>query len=149
MKKTSILLLGVLILVLSGCRGVEGPKVPSANAKVVARLQQAMVDRGHGVELLSVGPDILEVPRLLMRVDEADLDLYLYDTVADLEQDVRGIGADVSSYGKGGVHIEISWVSPPHFYRNGTVIVLYVGENPVLLSDLQTILGPPFAGSRE
>lgn len=149
MKKAIFLGLMVLILVLSGCKGAEGPKVPSANAKDVERLQQGMEDRGHRVELLPVGPDILEVLRLRMRVDEADLDLYLYDTVADLEKDVRGIGADGSSYEKGGVHIEISWVSYPHFYKNGTVIVLYVGENPVILSDLQVVLGLPFAGYRE
>ena len=40
----------------------------------------------------------------------------------------------------------VTWVAPPHFYRQGRVIVLYVGSNPNILSLLTAVLGPQFAG---
>ncbi len=42
--------------------------------------------------------------------------------------------------------VQISWIAPPHFYRAGSIIVLYVGENRQTLDLLETLLGPPFAG---
>jgi hypothetical protein len=38
------------------------------------------------------------------------------------------------------------WVAPPHFYKNGILIVLYVGENSAVIKALERILGPQFAG---
>jgi hypothetical protein len=38
------------------------------------------------------------------------------------------------------------WVAPPHFYKNGRLIVLYVGENSTVIKALERILGPQFAG---
>jgi len=43
---------------------------------------------------------------------------------------------------------QISWVSPPRFYRRGQLIVLYVGRNDEVSGMLETILGRPFAGRR-
>lgn len=38
------------------------------------------------------------------------------------------------------------WVAPPHFYKDGRLIVLYVGENSAVIKALESILGPQFAG---
>ena len=34
------------------------------------------------------------------------------------------------------------WSAPPHFYHQGTLIVLYVGENATITSALEAALGP-------
>ncbi len=38
------------------------------------------------------------------------------------------------------------WVAPPHFYKSGRLIVLYVGEQSAVIKALESILGPQFAG---
>ena len=40
----------------------------------------------------------------------------------------------------------ITWVDTPHFYKAGRIIVLYVGSNAAILSLLEEVLGPQFAG---
>jgi hypothetical protein len=38
------------------------------------------------------------------------------------------------------------WIAPPHFYKAGLIIVLYVGENTAVTDALESILGEQFAG---
>jgi hypothetical protein len=40
----------------------------------------------------------------------------------------------------------ITWIAPPHFFQQGQVIVLYVGDNIQTLDLLQSVLGPQVAG---
>ena len=40
----------------------------------------------------------------------------------------------------------VNWVATPHFYKTGKLIVLYVGDNMTVISTLETVLGPQFAG---
>ena len=41
---------------------------------------------------------------------------------------------------------DVSWDGPVHFFRHGTVIVVYVGENEGILEKLRTDAGDQFAG---
>lgn len=40
----------------------------------------------------------------------------------------------------------VTWVAPPHFYKNGRLIVLYIGKNSDVIKALENALGPQFAG---
>lgn len=40
-----------------------------------------------------------------------------------------------------------SWMAPPHFFRSGKLIVLYVGTDESILKVLQASLGGQFAGN--
>ncbi len=40
----------------------------------------------------------------------------------------------------------VSWIAPPHFYRAGKIIVLYVGDDAGLINRLESVLGTQFAG---
>ena len=53
-------------------------------------------------------------------------------------------GGGCSYYGKNAV--DVSWVSLPHFYKKGSIIVQYDGENNYIISDLDAILDAQFAG---
>lgn len=43
--------------------------------------------------------------------------------------------------------VHLSWVSYPHFFRDRDTILLYVGEDEELLAELESLFGPPFAGT--
>ena len=45
-----------------------------------------------------------------------------------------------------GVAISVLWEMPPHFYKAGKLIVLYVGCNSDVINVLQETMGPQFAG---
>lgn len=70
----------------------------------------------------------------------ADVQVYQYD-------DSRGVDADVAHIGPDG-HPDtmmITWIAPPHFFSAERLIVIYVGEDEVVVEVLSQILGPPFA----
>ena len=72
----------------------------------------------------------------------ADLQLFEYGSVSAASADAQKISPD----GSGTATTKISWVGPPHFFHKGRVIVLYVGDDPTVLSLLQSLLGQQFAG---
>jgi len=41
---------------------------------------------------------------------------------------------------------QIEWVDTPHFYRRGSLIVLYLGKDAPTLELLDALMGPQFAG---
>ncbi len=47
-----------------------------------------------------------------------------------------------------GVASSILWYGPPHFYKAGKLIVLYVGCDNDVIDALQETMGPQFAGGR-
>src|SRR3989304_117300 len=40
----------------------------------------------------------------------------------------------------------IDWPATPHFFQEGRIIVLYLGDDPQVIFALEQILGPQFAG---
>ena len=40
----------------------------------------------------------------------------------------------------------VGWLAPPHFYKAGKVIVIYVGRDSGVMSVLQEAMGSQFAG---
>jgi hypothetical protein len=40
----------------------------------------------------------------------------------------------------------VTWMATPHFYQQGRVIAIYVGDDATLLALLEGVLGPQFAG---
>lgn len=45
--------------------------------------------------------------------------------------------------------ISYAWVAPPHFFRQGWVLVIYAGTDPAVLRLLAHLLGPQFVGREE
>lgn len=52
----------------------------------------------------------------------------------------------VSPNGRTIAAVKPHWLGPPHFFRSGKLIVLYVGNDEQVLRALQARLGPAFAG---
>ncbi len=40
----------------------------------------------------------------------------------------------------------VEWMAAPHFFRRGSLIVLYVGDDVATLQLLRDVVGPQFAG---
>lgn len=82
------------------------------------------------------------VPGRELNVDGNTIQVFEYKTAARAEADSRKISEDGSPIGT----TMITWVGPPHFFKSGRLIVLYIGENTALINALGNALGRQFAG---
>jgi hypothetical protein len=73
--------------------------------------------------------------------NSATLQIFEYDTTAAADRDAAKVSPSGTPIGT----TQITWVSSPHFYKSGRVIVTYVGTDGDLLHSLEKALGPPFA----
>lgn len=74
-------------------------------------------------------------------VNSATLQVFEYETSEAANRDAAKVSPGGSPIG----NVQILWVSVPHFYKSGRVIVTYVGTDTGLLQVLEKVLGAPFA----
>jgi hypothetical protein len=149
----------LLVVILAACEGeptpdVE-PEVPEATAApatippesplvgyedLFSALQAAgaTVEPGEAVE-----QPFFSVPGQGIQVNDQDVQVYVYESAEALEAEAVEIGEDGSSIGT----TMVNWEQPPHFFKSGRVLALYLGEDPNILNLLGSIVGPQFAGN--
>ena len=129
-------------------------KLPSHNEPIVhfegmvtdySTLVQAIQSRGisaHLTEEIPSESSLFSVPAKVLSIGGSDVQVYEFQN----DSDAKTISLTVSEDGTEiGLSI-IRWMDTPHFYTNGKLIVLYVGQNPEILNLLESFLGPQFAG---
>ncbi len=62
------------------------------------------------------------------------------------EVEAEAIAETVSKDGGSVGTSSIFWVAPPHFFKAGRLIVIYVGSDIGVINRLQEIMGSQFAG---
>ena len=78
----------------------------------------------------------------VITVNGVDVQTFEYPDDAAAESEAAQVAPDGSSIGT----TMVTWVETPHFYRQGRVIALYVGEDAATLTLLESVLGAQFAG---
>lgn len=78
----------------------------------------------------------------IIRVNGQDVQVFVYTD----EAAAQGAAAQVSPDGSAVGSEQVAWVATPHFFRQGKLIVLYVGDEATVLQVLQSALGEQFAG---
>lgn len=117
--------------------------------KYVFNLEQfkrAMKDKGYKLEVVNAEQDFIPTTRKRMIFDNDIIDIYLFDSVNEMEKEANHIDNGGCSYTNGNKFTKVSWTSFPHFYKKGSLIVQYIGEDEIIMSDLKDILGQQFAG---
>lgn len=80
-------------------------------------------------------------------VGDQDLQVFEFPAATAAEAAAAGISADGGTVrSASGSIAQVDWVAPPHFFRAGRAVVLYVGTDGTLLNLLEQVLGPQFAG---
>lgn len=91
----------------------------------------------------AVHQPFFEVSGLVVSVNGVDFQVFVYATAAAAAADASQVSPDGSTIGT----TSVFWIGPPHFYRDGAVMVLYVGEDAAVLGLLATAFGTQFAGA--
>ena len=130
----------LLLLVIGCCNGNTSPET------VVDGLDTLIRElRNKGATVNVVGPltqPFFSAPGQILGVNGEDVQVFEYESAAEAQEEAARVSPDGSSVGT----TIITWVSTPHFYRSGEIIVVYVGSSRELLSLLESVLGPQFAG---
>jgi hypothetical protein len=101
--------------------------------------------QGAGLEVTTggdVSQSFFSVGGKVLVLNGEELQVYEYPAPEAAETDASSVAADGSEVGT----VMVDWVSTPHFFRSGNLIVVYVGENEAVLQALQSLLGTQFAG---
>jgi hypothetical protein len=110
------------------------------NVKSLRELIAKLKSRGKKVgRKEKVEHPFLSVKGQIISVDDRDVQVFEYRSIRAAELDAKKI-TDTRSTSLA------MWIAPPHFFRSGRLIVLYVGEAPSMLETLTDLLGPQFAG---
>ena len=143
---TSYLLLIIAILMLlaynTGCATDSGLGGDYASLIDNLRKAGAVVEPGG-----EVAPDFLSAKRMLISVNDSNVQVWEYDDAAAADAEAVLISPDGSSVHTATKITLVEWIAPPHFYRAGKLIVLYVGESEAVTVVLERVLGPQFAGN--
>ena len=143
----SVVLL-VFALAVSGCGSAPTASASNASPEPTtvedqAGLVAALEAAGATVE---VGDSITQVffspEGNILKVNGADVQVFEYESVEAMENEASQVAPDGGSIGTS----MVTWVDTPHFYKAGRIIVLYVGSDETILSLLEQMLGPQFAG---
>lgn len=145
------LLLALAVLCGACASGPTGPATPPtgpsgpAGGPATERLVGDLRSLGAKVERLGeVGQPFFSVRATLLSVNDSGPRVLVWEYPS--EHEATGQAALVSSdgYQVGLTHVD--WISTPHFFRSGVLIVLYVGDAHDVISALTAVLGPQFAG---
>jgi hypothetical protein len=139
-----ILLASVLFLItmLIGCSSKNNSK-DNFN---IEQFQNEMKARNYNFEIKDVQQDFLPTTRKRMIIDDKAIDIYLFNSNKKMENEARHIDSGGCGYDNGSKSVKVSWVSFPHFYKKGSIIVQYIGEDEKIIADLKDIFGEQFAG---
>lgn len=78
----------------------------------------------------------------VLKVGDEIIQIFRYENAATAEKEMGKVSPQGSPVGT----TMINWVAPPHFYRSGNTIALYVGKNPKIINALESVFGKQFAG---
>src|SRR5215472_98178 len=166
--KRQLFVVALLLLLLFAVAGLTacGSHSAQAGSQNTPSAQHTQVDqmnynyliaklRASGAKVMpgaAINQPFLDIPGRMLVVNGEQLQVYEYASVADANQQAARISPDgtafttVSSSGMPVGATQVDWVRPPHLYKAGRVIVIYIGTNNTVMHLLAGILGKQFAG---
>lgn len=121
--------------------------MPAANggpAVDYAALVKALEATGATVEPLQESQlSLFDIAAQSIELNGAQVQVFEFAGEAAAQAAADTVGEDGTSIGNAAMR----WAGAPHFYKMGRLIVLYVGSDGDVLSLLESVLGPYFAGS--
>lgn len=83
------------------------------------------------------------VPGSVYTVEGADLQIFVYSTESAASAEASRIDPSGRSVGMAAV----GWIAPPHIFRSGPMIVIYLGSDAKIRGELTAALGSQIAGA--
>jgi hypothetical protein len=120
-------------------RRIASNKADTRLTGLIAQLRNQGVKAERGGE---ISQPFFSVKGRGISVNGENVQVFVYASESAAEAEAKLVSPDGGSVGTS----MMSWIAPPHFYRKGQLIALYVGREQVVVDALVAILGPQFAG---
>ncbi len=132
---------------LIGLVGCEGSPTPPTSHGGPVKDHVSLIDHLRAasatvVPIGTVAQPFFSVTGQIITVNGEQVQVYEYTNDDGANTDAARISPDGGTIGNS----MVDWIAPPHFYKVGQLIVLYVGMNTSLMKILEMTLGPQFAG---
>jgi hypothetical protein len=117
----------------------------TASSKVMSysRLVDDLKKAGYSVQAGDeVEQPFFTVKARVIKVSNEDVQVFEYRDEATMQAQASLVSQDGFTIG----NAMVDWIAPPHFYKAGRIIALYVGTNATVTGALQGVLGAQFAG---
>jgi hypothetical protein len=75
-----------------------------------------------------------------------DIQVFEYETPDAMEAESEYVSPDGYTFKTNSRVTSVEWIAPPHFYKAGRVMVIYVGSHSLMTDLLEKTLGKQFAG---
>ena len=135
---------------LIGAASPTGGALPSSSPDATMNYASMVAFlRAEGMTVLDGGPisqSFLSVEGTKARVNGSLIQVFEYGTPEAARADAQTVQPDGSTFKRDNQLISVDWIGPPHFFRSGRIIVLYIGQDEAALKLLQQQLGNQFAG---
>lgn len=145
MKQFPVALLAttVILLLAATCRtSSDTPETQPAHAGANALIGALRTSGLEPRQVDRIKSTFFMVPATVYAIRGGELQVYEYPTEERAAREAAQVSADGSSIGTS----KALWIAPPHFFRAGALLVLYLGSDGQVLEILRAQLGPPFAG---
>lgn len=138
-------LLAICTLAINACASAT-PTAP-ANKPLTVEDQESLIKilQAAGAKVASgdsITQEFFTPEGHTFKVNGADLQVYEYASADAMEKEASKVAPNGGSVGTS----MMTWIDTPHFYKAGRIIVLYLGNDKVLLDLLNKVMGPQFAG---
>jgi hypothetical protein len=138
------LFLVIFAYVMSGCGNGATPSptgtpVVEDQASLLAALQAAGASADVGDSVIQ---DFFTPEGQIITVNGSDIQVFEYESAEAMEAEASLVASDGGSVGTS----IMMWMDTPHFYKAGRILVLYIGSDSAVLSLLENVMGPQFAG---
>lgn len=119
--------------------------ISAKSATELRRLVKKLRSQGARVKLTGerVEQPFFSVPARILNINGVGVQVFQYSSVSAAHKEALLVSSDGMTVGTS----KPSWMAPPHFFRNGRLIVLYLGTDPTILKTLHGALGKQFAGA--
>lgn len=122
----------------TGNNSLSTPTAGLLNLQQFNELFQAIQTYGGAVvEAGSISQPFFNVDGKILQVNDQQIQVFEFANAADAK-------ASASQISDGGTTIgntKVTWVSQPHFWLSGKMIVLYIGNDPYTITMLDRLMG--------
>lgn len=149
------LVIAYMTLILAGCS--KNQKTSEQNTEDnISTIISSLEDHGYTVEKESAEKQLLTGERYRLVLNnslDSQVVIYEYENREKAKADADCIDKSgtkiLFANGEEGTGVNVDWISIPHYYLYGNLIVEYVGTEESILSSLRNVCGPYFAGGAD
>ncbi|MBK1811226.1 hypothetical protein JHL18_11345 [Clostridium sp. YIM B02505] len=122
---------------------IEKSAVVDLKAENCKEFIEYLEKAGFKIKAITKGSDMLLKGEVTdININEEFINVYEYKNSDQMDGDLKTIRSDGAIVG----NAFVDWVYTPHLYKNGNIIVLYVGENKEIKDMIQKSVGNQFVG---